>query len=158
MKFENIPLRVPNVEKIKKQFNLFKEEFPFIVMLPESLLKFHQEPSCMGKRRFRSSKDKQIDIMKIKIANLFGYDVDDIEVVRRPREYRLRRVQQEQQRVRREQPQPHGQTEQGDEGKPPLHISLIHLAGAGDEGKAESPESVFMSHESVPPLGLRVTG
>ena len=27
MKFENIPLRVPNVEKIKKQFNLFKEEF-----------------------------------------------------------------------------------------------------------------------------------
>ena len=25
MKFENIPLRVPNVEKIKKQFNLFKE-------------------------------------------------------------------------------------------------------------------------------------
>ena len=35
----------------------------------------------MGKRRFRSSKDKQIDIMKIKIANLFGYDVDDIEVI-----------------------------------------------------------------------------
>lgn len=27
MKFENIPLRVPNVEKIKKQFDLFKEEF-----------------------------------------------------------------------------------------------------------------------------------
>lgn len=63
------------------KYNLFKEEFPFIVMLPESLLKFHQEPSCMGKRRFRSSKDKQIDIMKIKIANLFGYDVDDIEVI-----------------------------------------------------------------------------
>lgn len=63
------------------KYNLFKEEFPFIVMLPESLLKFHQELPCMGKRRFRSSKDKQIDLMKIKIANLFGYDVDDIEVI-----------------------------------------------------------------------------
>lgn len=63
------------------KYNLFKKEFPFILMLPESLLKFHQEQPCMGKRRVRSSKDKQIDIMKIKIANLFGYDEDDIEVV-----------------------------------------------------------------------------
>ena len=61
--------------------NLFREEFPFILMLEESLLKFHQEAACMGKRRERSSKNDQIDLMKIKIANLFGYDIDDIEVV-----------------------------------------------------------------------------
>ncbi len=63
------------------KMKLFREEFPFILMLPESLLKFHQESPCMGKRRTRSSKDKQIDLMKQKISELFGYDYDSIEVI-----------------------------------------------------------------------------
>lgn len=61
--------------------NLFREEFPCVLMLEESLLKFHQEAACMGKRRTRSSKDKQIDLMKQKISELFGYDYDSIEAV-----------------------------------------------------------------------------
>lgn len=65
----------------RAKLKLFREEFPFVLMLEESLLKFHQEDACMGKRRERSSKNKQIDLMKEKIANLFGYDIDDIEVI-----------------------------------------------------------------------------
>lgn len=63
------------------KYRLFREELPFVLMLPESLLKFHVEPARMGQRRERSSKNNQIDLMKMKIANLFGYDLDSIEAI-----------------------------------------------------------------------------
>lgn len=67
-------------EALAKQ-KLFSEELPFVFMLPESLLKFHTDPAQMGKRRGRSSKNNQIDIMKNIIAELFGYNIDDIECI-----------------------------------------------------------------------------
>lgn len=63
------------------KYRLFREELPFVLMLPESLLKFHLEPAIMGKRRERSSKNNQIDIMKMKIANLFGYDLNSMQII-----------------------------------------------------------------------------
>lgn len=57
---------------------LFNNNLPFVLMLPESLLKFHTEPAQMGKRRARSSKDAQIDKMNITIASLLGCDIEDI--------------------------------------------------------------------------------
>jgi len=42
---------------------LFKEELPFVMLLDESLLKFHTEPAQMGKRRVRSSKNNRIDML-----------------------------------------------------------------------------------------------
>lgn len=42
---------------------LFKEELPFVMLLDESLLKFHTEPAQMGKRRERSSKNSRIDML-----------------------------------------------------------------------------------------------
>lgn len=63
------------------KYRLFREELPFVLMLPESLLKFHVEPARMGQRRERSSKNNQIDLMKMKIANLFGYDLDSMEAI-----------------------------------------------------------------------------
>ena len=60
---------------------LFEEEFPFAVMLPESLLKFHTEAAQMGKRRVRSSKDEQINAMCYRIAQWFDLDVKNIEAI-----------------------------------------------------------------------------
>ena len=42
---------------------LFKEELPFVMLVDESLLKFHTEPAQMGKRRERSSKNDRIDML-----------------------------------------------------------------------------------------------
>lgn len=42
---------------------LFREELPFVMLLDESLLKFHTEPAQMGKRRERSSKNNRIDML-----------------------------------------------------------------------------------------------
>lgn len=61
--------------------NLFSKELPFILMLPESLLMFHNVPAQMGKRRERSSKNNQIDIMKNIIAKLFNSNTSDIECI-----------------------------------------------------------------------------
>ena len=60
---------------------LFKEELPFVFMLPESLLKFHTEPAQMGKRRGRSSKNNQINLMIQIICQLFGYDKDQVNAI-----------------------------------------------------------------------------
>ncbi len=60
---------------------LFSEELPFVLMLPESLLKFHTEKAQMGKRRERSSKNHQIDIMKNRIAELFRINASSIEAI-----------------------------------------------------------------------------
>jgi len=45
------------------KMRLFKEELPFVMLLDESLLKFHTEPAQMGKRRDRSSKNNRIDML-----------------------------------------------------------------------------------------------
>ena len=60
---------------------LFEKELPFVLMLPESLLKFHTDPAQMGKRRERSSKNIQIDIMKHRIAELLRIDYNNIEAI-----------------------------------------------------------------------------
>lgn len=60
---------------------LFKEELPFVLMLPESLLKFHLEPAQMGKRRGRSSKNNQINIIREKISQMLGLNTSEIECI-----------------------------------------------------------------------------
>lgn len=67
-------------EALAKQ-KLFKEELPFVLMMPESLLMFHTEKAQMKKRRERSSKNDQIDLMKNKIADLFSYNIQDIKCI-----------------------------------------------------------------------------
>ena len=62
----------------KAKNRLFSQELPFVLMLPESLLKFHIEPAQMGKRRIRSSKNYQIEIMKQRIAQVFIMNPNDI--------------------------------------------------------------------------------
>lgn len=57
---------------------LFSSELPFVMMLSESLLKFHTEPARMGLRRERSSKDKRINEMNLKISEILDCTVEDI--------------------------------------------------------------------------------
>lgn len=60
---------------------LFNKELPFVIMIPESLLKFHTEPAQMGKRRDRSSKNLQIDKMVQILSQVFGCDVSEIKTM-----------------------------------------------------------------------------
>lgn len=66
------------------KIKLFREELPFVMMYPESLLKFHTEKPQRGKRRERSSKNLQIDKMINKLLmrlGYLGYNRDRIEAL-----------------------------------------------------------------------------
>ena len=65
----------------KAKNRLFAKELPFVLMLPESLLKFHIEPAQMGKRRTRSSKNYQIEIIKQRIAQVFRINPNEITAI-----------------------------------------------------------------------------
>lgn len=67
------------LRETRAKSKLFREELPFVMMYPESLLKFHTEPAQRGKRRERSSKNLQIDKMIRMISQGLGHNTIEIE-------------------------------------------------------------------------------